>query len=77
MGRKVDLDDLADAQEVAHLLGLTHPNSVYLYQRRHKDMPRPVFERGPYRAKLWLKSEIASWARARSEGDIRQRSPLD
>jgi predicted DNA-binding transcriptional regulator AlpA len=66
MGRRVDLDDLMDVHEVATLLGLAQPNSVYLYQRRHQDMPRPIFERGPHRAKLWLRSEIDDWMRARA-----------
>ena len=61
MGRKVDVDDLVDAHEVAELLGLKHSNSVHLYQRRHSDMPAPVYQRGARRAQLWLRSEIESW----------------
>lgn len=61
MGRYVDVDDLVDAHEVAELLGLAHANSVYLYQRRYPDMPRPVVDRGPRRAKLWLRSEVEVW----------------
>ncbi len=61
MGRQVDLDDLVDAHEVAELLGVSHANSVYLYQRRYADMPRPVLEHGPRRAKLWLRSEVQDW----------------
>jgi glutathione-regulated potassium-efflux system ancillary protein KefG len=61
MGRKVDVDDLVDAHEVAKLLGLAHPNSVHLYQRRYSDMPAPVYQRGPRRAQLWLRSEIQAW----------------
>jgi len=69
MGRRVDLDDLADAHDVAALLGLTHPNNVHLYQRRYPDMPRPVLDRGGRRAKLWLKSEIRTWlAQRRAKG---------
>lgn len=66
MGRKVDVDDLVDAKEVAKILGLTHPNTVHLYQRRHGDMPQPVLDRGPQTAKLWLRSEIEKWALSRS-----------
>lgn len=69
MGRRVDVDDLADAHEVAALMGLSQPNNVHLYQRRYPDMPRPVLDRGGRRAKLWLKSEIRTWlAQRRSEG---------
>ena len=61
MGRRVDVDDLADAHDVAALLGLSHPTNVHLYQRRYPDMPRPVLDRGGRRAKLWLRSEITTW----------------
>ena len=50
MGRLVDVDELVDAHEVAQVLGLSHANSVHLYQRRHPDMPRPVIDRGPRRS---------------------------
>jgi predicted DNA-binding transcriptional regulator AlpA len=62
VGRKVDLDDLVDARGVADLLGLSHPNSVSVYQHRHSDMPRPALDLGERRVKLWLRSEIAAWA---------------
>lgn len=61
MGQHVDLDDLVDAHDVAELLGLTHPNSVHTYQRRYPEMPKPVYERGGRRARLWLRSEIVAW----------------
>jgi len=65
MGRKVDVDDLADAHEVAEMLGLKHPNTVHQYQRRYAEMPRPVYKPGARRAQLWLKSEIEAWRRSR------------
>ena len=43
----VNTDDLCDAHEVAGLLGLSHPNSVFGYLRRYDDMPRPVVTAGP------------------------------
>jgi glutathione-regulated potassium-efflux system ancillary protein KefG len=61
----VDTGDLIDAHEVAELLGLSHRNSVSLYQRRYPDMPRPVVERGGGRTKLWLRSEIERWRNER------------
>ena len=66
MTPRVDTDDLIDASEVAEALGLSHRNSVSLYQRRYGDMPRPVLERGGGRTKLWLRSEILGWAKKRS-----------
>ena len=65
VARRVDVDDLIDATDVARILGLAQPNSVHLYMRRYADMPRPVVDRGPKRAKLWLKTEIENWHRAR------------
>jgi glutathione-regulated potassium-efflux system ancillary protein KefG len=60
----VQTDDLIDAQLVADALGLSHRNSVSLYQRRYADMPRPVVELGSGRIKLWLRSEIEQWSAA-------------
>jgi predicted DNA-binding transcriptional regulator AlpA len=57
----VRTEDLIDAHGVADLLGLSHRNSVSLYQRRYADMPRPVVELGGSRTKLWLRSEIERW----------------
>ena len=61
----VDVDDIIDARVVAELLGLSHLNSVSLYQRRYGDMPRPVIDMGQGRCKLWLRSEIEAWHEAR------------
>jgi predicted DNA-binding transcriptional regulator AlpA len=63
--RRVRLDDLIDAVEVAEILGLSRATSVYVYLRRYDDMPRPVIDRGPNRARLWLRPEIETWHRIR------------
>ena len=65
VGRRVDVDDLADAADVARMLGLANQTSVHVYAARYLDMPRPILDRGPRRAKLWLRSEIEAWQRAR------------
>jgi glutathione-regulated potassium-efflux system ancillary protein KefG len=57
----VDTDDLVDARGIAELLGLSHPNSVSLYQRRYADMPRPVVDLGVGRPRLWSRTEIEAW----------------
>lgn len=62
MSRKIDPDDLTDAQGVAEILKLSHRNSVSLYQRRYADMPRPKIDLGARRVKLWLRPEIERWA---------------
>jgi predicted DNA-binding transcriptional regulator AlpA len=61
----VNTDDLCDAHEVASLLGLSHPNSVFGYLRRYADMPRPVVTAGRSRIALWLRPEVESWCAAR------------
>lgn len=66
MSPTVRTEDLIDAKEVAALLGLGHPNSTSTYLHRYSDMPRPVVDRGPKRARLWLRPEIEAWARTRA-----------
>jgi hypothetical protein len=59
----VRTEDLADAQELALLLGLGHSNSISTYQRRYPDM----LDLGPGRPKLWLRPHIRAWAAARAQ----------
>jgi glutathione-regulated potassium-efflux system ancillary protein KefG len=65
MGRRVDVDQLIDSQEVARIIGLAFHQGVSLYQARYPDMPRPLIDLGPKRSKLWLRQDIEKWARAR------------
>ena len=62
MAPKVDTEDLLDTQGVAEILGLAHRNTVTQYQRRYADMPKPAFDLGPGRVKLWLRPEMERWA---------------
>ena len=62
MSRMVDIDDLLDAHGVAEALGLSHANTVSVYQHRYEDMPRPVVDLGRGRVKLWLRPEIEEWS---------------
>jgi predicted DNA-binding transcriptional regulator AlpA len=59
---KVETDDLLDAQGVADVLGLSHRNTVFQYQRKYEDMPRPAIDLGEGRVKLWLRPQIERWA---------------
>ena len=61
----VNTDDLCDAHEVAALLGLSHPNSVFGYLRRYPDMPRPVVTAGRSKIALWLRPDVEAWRAAR------------
>jgi len=57
----VNTELLIDAHDVARLIGLSHANSVSLYQRRYPDMPRPVIDLGRGRPRLWLRPAILDW----------------
>jgi predicted DNA-binding transcriptional regulator AlpA len=61
MPRRVALEDLIDAHDVARILGLSHRNTVSLYMRRYPDMPRPVLDLGRGRPSLWLRQDIERW----------------
>jgi glutathione-regulated potassium-efflux system ancillary protein KefG len=62
----VRTEDLIDAQAVASLLGLSHPNSVHTYLHRYPEMPRPVIDLGPGRPRLWLRPQIEAWLAGRA-----------
>lgn len=65
MAPMVNTEDLTDARGIAEILGLSHPNSVSLYQRRYPDMPRPVLHLGRGRPSLWLRSAVEAWHTSR------------
>jgi predicted DNA-binding transcriptional regulator AlpA len=69
MAPVVDTDDLIDAHAVAAMIGLSHRNTVSVYQKRYPDMPRPVVDLGKGRPQLWLRSEIEQWGRSRPGRD--------
>jgi predicted DNA-binding transcriptional regulator AlpA len=64
MGRKVDLDDLMDATDVANLIGVTNANVVGVYRRRYDDFPPPVWASRGGRCQLWVRADVEAWARA-------------
>jgi predicted DNA-binding transcriptional regulator AlpA len=64
MAPTVRTEDLIDAIAIAEILGLSHRNTVSVYQKRYPDMPRPVVDLGPGRSRLWLRQEIDDWARS-------------
>ena len=74
----VETEDLIDSNEVAVLLGLSHRNTVSQYLSKYPDMPRPVIDLGPKRARLWLRPAIESWVQHRQpvwRGRPRRSSP--
>ena len=74
MTRKVDVDDLIDAHEVANHLGLSHRNSVATYMTRYADFPRPVIDTGGGRCRLWSRRAVDRWRAQRQDaGKLRKR----
>lgn len=61
-GRKVDVNDLVGAAEIADRLGLSHAQTVHTLRRRHTDFPEPVAKLRT--ALVWSWPDVESWARA-------------
>ncbi len=61
----LNTEELIDSRTLAQMLGLAHPNSVSLYQRRYADMPRPVVDLGMGRPRLWHRPAITEWMASR------------
>jgi glutathione-regulated potassium-efflux system ancillary protein KefG len=71
MAPMVNTEQLIDSRQLADLIGLSHPNSVSLYQRRYPDMPRPIVDLGRGRPRLWLKPDVVDWLSSRVTGGAR------
>jgi predicted DNA-binding transcriptional regulator AlpA len=67
VGRKVDLDDLVDATEIARRLNVKRPQVVHDWRRRHEDFPEPVAFLG--NAHVWLWPDVEKWARSTGRSD--------
>ncbi len=63
MGKKIDVDDLIGAKEVAEILGLSSSRAVAVYATR--GLPEPIIDRGPNTAKYWLRQDVEQWNRLR------------
>jgi hypothetical protein len=44
MAKKVDPADLVGAHEIAERMGLSFPNVVHTWRKRHHDFPQPIAE---------------------------------
>lgn len=61
MGRKVAVEDLVGAGELAELFGLAHVQSLHTLRRRHPSFPAPVTTmKGG--AMVWVLPEVKAWA---------------
>ena len=66
MGKKVDVDDLIDAAQVARLAGFNSPTAVSVYLSRGV-LPLPIVDRGANRVRLWLRQDIEKWVKSRGK----------
>ena len=64
MGRKVNVDELVGAYDIAQRLGLRNPENIHYYNRNDETFPRPVAAIGGPTLKtlVWLWPEVEAWA---------------
>jgi predicted DNA-binding transcriptional regulator AlpA len=62
VGKKIDVDDLVGAHEIAQRLGVARPQVVHEWRRRHADFPEPIATLKT--ALIWDWREIQKWAKA-------------
>jgi hypothetical protein len=61
VARKVDVNDLVGADEIADRLDVSARQVVHTWRRRHPDFPQPVAKlRQGY---IWAWPDVQAWAR--------------
>jgi len=60
MGRKLDIDLLVGAAEIAERLGAANSQVVHVWRRRHADFPKPVMQLKT--ALIWYWPDVEEWA---------------
>jgi hypothetical protein len=60
MGRRVDVDQLVGAWEIADRLSVARPQVVHEWRRRHDDFPEPVVELR--QVLIWHWPDVEKWA---------------
>ena len=64
MGKKVDVENLVGAHEIAKRLDLKNPHTIHVWRTRHKDFPKPVAKLKT--AMIWDWNEILTWMKSRN-----------
>ena len=59
--RRVPVDQLVGAAEIAERLNLAGPDTVHVWRRRHEDFPAPVA--ALRQALVWAWPDVEKWAR--------------
>lgn len=62
MGRRVDVDQLVGAAEIAERVGANSVQTVHSWRRRYEDFPSPVVVLR--QAMVWHWPDVERWARA-------------
>jgi predicted DNA-binding transcriptional regulator AlpA len=62
VGRRVDVEDLAGAYEIAQRLGVARPQVIHEWRCRHADFPEPIAQLKT--ALIWDWKDIERWAKA-------------
>lgn len=80
MGRRVDVDQLVGATDIAERLGLVRNQDVHTWRRRDPTFPEPVAVLGGGPQKgifVWYWPDVAVWARKKGlePGDRRTLAP--
>ena len=65
MGRKVDVDQLVGAEEIAERLGLSSYQRVHELRRRNPDFPPPVAR--TKRTMIWTWPDVERWWKKRNK----------
>ena len=65
MGRRIDVEDLLTATEVADLLGFSMRQVVSTYARRYNSFPRPTVVKSNGHTQLWAREDVEEWDRQR------------
>jgi predicted DNA-binding transcriptional regulator AlpA len=60
VGRKVDVDDLVGAAEIAARLGVKRPQVVHEWRKRHPEFPEPVVTLS--NGLIWDWRDVERWA---------------
>ena len=62
MGKKIDLEYLVGAAEIAQRLNVKRPHLIHDWRRRYPEFPKPIVELTGIL--LWDWRDIATWAKA-------------
>lgn len=65
MGKKVDVENLVGAYEIAKRLRLTNPHTVHVWRTRHTDFPKPVAKLKT--AMIWDWNDVLNWMQKRNK----------